>query len=58
MAELSSISRDNYLFIKSEAASREARDNPFAEPVIVHNNIENGIGIFRARNTTTFRIDL
>ena len=58
LAELSSISRDNYLFIKSEAASREARDNPFAEPVIVHNNIENGIGIFRARNTTTFRIDL
>ncbi len=58
LVELSNISRDNYLFIKSEAASREAQDNPFAEPVIVHNNIENGIGIFRSRNTTTFRIDL
>lgn len=58
IAELSNISRDNYLFIKSEAASREAVDNPFAEPVIVHNNIENGIGIFRTRNSSTFRIDL
>lgn len=58
IVELSNISKDNYLFIKSEAASREARDNPFAEPVIVHNNVENGVGIFRTRNTTTYRIDL
>ena len=58
LVELSNISRDNYLFIKSEASSLEAIDNPFAEPVIVHNNVENGIGIFRTRNTSTFRIDL
>ncbi len=57
-AELSNLSRDNYLFIKSEAAFREAVDNPFAEPVIVHNNVENGIGIFRTRNISLFRIDL
>lgn len=58
LVELSSLSRDNYLFIKSEGAFQESIDNPFAEPVIVHNNVENGIGIFRTRNISYFRIDL
>jgi len=58
LVELSNISRDNYLFKKSLDASIRAEGNPFAEPVIVHNNLENGIGIFRTSNTSTFRIDL
>ncbi len=56
-AELKSITRDNYLYLRSLEAFRNTNGNPFAEPVIVHNNIENGIGIFRAGNTSTFRID-
>lgn len=58
LVELSNISRDNYLFKKSLDASLRAEGNPFAEPVIVHNNLENGIGIFRTSNTSSFRIDL
>jgi len=58
LVELSNISRDNYLFKRSLDASLRAEGNPFAEPVIVHNNLENGIGIFRTSNTSTFRIDL
>ena len=56
--ELSNISRDHYLYLRSLDAFRNADGNPFAEPVIVHNNVENGIRIFRTRNTSTFRIDL
>lgn len=44
--ELYSISRDQYLFTRSAFLSEENDDNPFAEPVIVHGNIEGGNGIF------------
>jgi len=57
-AELSNISRDHYLYLKSLDAFKNADENPFAEPVIVHNNIENGIGIFRTSNASRFRIDI
>jgi len=57
-AVLNNISRDHYLYLRSFDASRNAEDNPFAEPVIVHNNIENGIGIFRTSNASRFRIDI
>ena len=46
--KVKNISRDNYLFQRSHLISQQASDNPFVEPVIVHNNIENGFGIFRA----------
>jgi len=57
IVELNNVSRDYYLYTKSLAAQLNAIDNPFAEPVVVHNNVENGIGIFSARNPTRFRID-
>lgn len=44
--ELFSITRDQYLFARSASLSYENDDNPFAEPVIVHGNIEGGNGIF------------
>ena len=57
IAELSNVTRDYYLYTRSLAAQLSSVDNPFAEPVIVHNNVENGIGIFSAKNSTRFRID-
>jgi len=57
-AELINISRDNYLYLKSFEAFQRADGNPFAEPVVVHNNIENGIGIFRTGNASLLRIDI
>lgn len=49
--EVSSISKDGYLFYKSFSAYQDSQYNPFAEPVTVHENIENGHGIFILRNT-------
>ncbi len=43
---LKSISRDRYLYAKSYRDYNQSDDNPFAEPVTVHSNIENGFGIF------------
>ncbi len=49
--EISSITKDAYLFYKTFTAYQENEFNPFAEPVVVHQNIENGHGIFILRNT-------
>ncbi len=46
LARITSLSKDNYLFQKSLGQFYNADGNPFAEPVTVHNNIENGYGIF------------
>lgn len=43
---LFSISRDRYLFLRTLDLYSNAQDNPFAEPVVVHDNIEDGVGIF------------
>jgi hypothetical protein len=43
---LFSISRDRYLFLRTLDLYYNAQDNPFAEPVVVHDNIEDGVGIF------------
>lgn len=56
--ELISISKDKYLYLKSLSAFFDARDNPFAEPVTVHNNFENGTGIFTLESTSRFDIEL
>ena len=55
--EISSISRDKYLFAKSLEAYYNVEENPFAEPVIVHTNIENGQGIFSMENKTEIIIE-
>lgn len=44
--QLLSVSRDAYLYHRSLSNYYDAVDNPFAEPVNVHQNIENGYGIF------------
>ena len=53
---LRSISRDRYLFEKSVSAYRDSRDNPFAEPVIVHSNFTNGAGIFALDASSTYEL--
>ena len=55
---LTSISEDRYLFQKTLSAYQDNQDNPFAEPVVVHENIEGGSGIFTLSVTDKFSIDL
>jgi hypothetical protein len=44
--ELITLSKDLFNYYRSYAQYEETNDNPFAEPVKVYNNIENGFGIF------------
>jgi hypothetical protein len=46
VVRLRSISRDRYLFLRTLDLYGNAQGNPFAEPVVVHQNIEGGVGIF------------
>jgi hypothetical protein len=48
-ARLWSLSRSSYLYDLSLRQHFETVDNPFAEPVTVHNNISGGYGIFGLR---------
>ncbi|NLA23721.1 MAG: DUF4249 domain-containing protein [Bacteroidales bacterium] len=41
-----SISRDYYYYLRTLNAHHDAVNDPFAEPVFVHSNVENGIGVF------------
>ncbi len=40
------ITKDYYNFLLSKIQYAQAGDNPFAEPVNIYNNIENGYGLF------------
>lgn len=53
--DLRVISKDKYFLSKSILASSYAQDNPFAEPVIIHSNVENGKGVF-SMEARTFKI--
>ncbi len=54
--ELTSLSRAGYLYQKTIEEYELARNDPFAEPVMIHSNIQNGFGIFAgySSNTVTF----
>lgn len=43
--QLSSLSRSAYLYFDSKRKQDNTEENPFAEAVVVYNNIENGFGI-------------
>ena len=49
--ELASITREYYNYLASVIMQNNAGDNPFAEPVIIKSNVENGTGVFGARNS-------
>lgn len=55
---LTSISKDKYLFEKTLSAYQNNEDNPFAEPVVIHENVEGGSGIFTLSVTDEFPVDL
>ena len=55
---LTSVSVDRYLFEQSYSIYQNALNNPFAEPVILHNNIKNGFGIFTTAAQTTYSFKL
>lgn len=50
---LYSISKDYFKYLKSYDKYEEVDGNPFAEPVIVYSNIENGLGLFSSYSTYT-----
>jgi len=55
--ELSSTSESYYLHELSFELQYWTSDNPFAQPVTVYNNIENGFGIFGAYNTAVYKVE-
>lgn len=55
---LESVSKDRFLFLKSLSSYYDANGNPFAEPVVVHGNIENGYGIFTLSAKSDFFLEL
>ena len=49
--ELSSITSDYYKYLVSSIMQNNAGNNPFAEPVVIKSNIQNGTGILGAKNS-------
>jgi len=54
---VSAISRDKYMFFRSLEIYDSTIENPFAEPIIVHSNVENGQGIFSMENKSEFLVE-
>ncbi len=46
LVNLFSVTEDYYRLDRTVSISRDAGDNPFAEPVILHQNFKNGYGVF------------
>lgn len=51
-------SEDHYLFNKTARRQDNLDENPFASPVQVFSNIQNGIGIFSIMNETFVKVEL
>lgn len=49
--ELRSLTEEYYLYHESLSRQKLVRQDPFAEPVIIYNNIENGLGNFAGYNS-------
>ncbi len=52
------ISEAYYEYLKSARLHDFTRDNPFAEPLNVYGNVENGYGIFAGYSSQTFELTL
>jgi len=52
------LTEEEYEFRESIRRNNEAVDNPFAEPSVVFNNIENGIGVFSLSKAQILEIKL
>lgn len=55
--ELANTSESYYRYKLSSELQYFAGDNPFAQPVTVYNNIENGFGVFGAYNTAVVKVE-
>lgn len=55
--EVFSLTEDAFRYLTSQAAYSNARGNPFAEPVTVYSNIDNGHGYFIAANRIRIPIE-
>lgn len=53
---LKTISKDLYEYRTTVNAQKLSADNPFAQPVNVHNNIQNGFGIFAGVSSSTYAL--
>lgn len=51
---LKSVSESYYKYVRSYLKYQQSHDNPFAEPVQVYNNINNGYGIFAGFSATSY----
>ena len=56
--KISAITKDYYNFLLSYDQYSNSNGNPFAEPVNVHNNIENGYGLFQVSNPSNFLVEI
>lgn len=52
------LTEDAWLYARSLQQYNDAIDNPFAEPVTVHSNVNGGFGVFTLANRTAFPIDM
>ena len=52
------VSAAYYEYLKSARLHEPTQDNPFAEPVSVYSNVENGYGIFAGYSSQTFELVL
>lgn len=52
------VSKTYYEYLKSARLHQSTQDNPFAEPVGVYSNVENGYGIFAGYSSQTFELVL
>lgn len=56
VAQLTHITREKYLFLRSLQQFYNADGNPFAEPVNVQGNIEGGVGLFSLESVDTMQV--
>ena len=56
IVRLSAVSTAYYKYMKTAFINREGNGNPFAEPVIVYSNFENGRGVFAGSSTRVVRL--
>ena len=54
---VSSINRDYYYYLRAKMQYDASRDNPFAEPVVIPSNIENGLGFFSIVNSVVLKAE-
>ncbi len=56
--EIRSLSEEYYNYLYSTNLQESITEDPFAEPVQIFSNVENGLGIFGGYNIQTFEYDL